>query len=97
MELLDERQSVVRRLISDRYLLARRIDGVLKVPSVFLRDGEPMTELHGTATVLADSGFSDEEALTWLLEVEPMLGVSPIEALRAGRKAEVRRVAQALS
>ena len=27
---------------------------------------------------------------------EESLGISPIEALRAGRKAEVRRVAQAL-
>jgi hypothetical protein len=46
--------------------------------------------------VLADSGFTDEQAMHWLLSQEDSLGVAPIDALRAGRKAEVRRVAQAL-
>ena len=32
----------------------------------------------------------------WLLTEEESLGTAPIDALRAGRKAEVRRVAQAL-
>jgi hypothetical protein len=45
---------------------------------------------------LGDAGYSDDEAMHWLLSAEESLGVSPIEALRAGRKAEVRRVAQAL-
>ena len=44
-----------------------------------------------------DARFSDDEAMDWLLEPEESLGTSPIEALRAGRKAEVRRVAQALA
>lgn len=88
--------SRVRRLIEERALLAVRVDGVLKVPASFIRDGEPLSELKGTLIVLADSGFSDEEAMQWLLAVDDSLGVSPIEALRAGRKAEVRRVAQAL-
>ena len=51
----------------------------------------------GTVTLLADVGFADDEAVEWMLEVEPSLGTSPIAALRAGRKAEVRRVAQALA
>lgn len=55
-----------------------------------------MTELRGTLTVLADDGFDDEEAMTWMLEPEESLGAAPIDALRDGRKAEVRRVAQAL-
>ncbi len=88
--------SKVRRLIEDRSLLATRIDGVLKVPELFLRDDEPLVELKGTLVVLNDSGFSDEEAMNWLLSPEESIGTSPIEALRAGRKAEVRRVAQAL-
>jgi hypothetical protein len=46
--------------------------------------------------VLGDAGFADEEAVDWLIDVEETLGVAPIDALRAGRKAEVRRVAQAL-
>ena len=96
-ELLGIKVSQVRRLIEDRALLARKIDGVWKVPSSFIVDSEPMSELRGTLVVLGDSGFSDDEAMDWLLNVEPSLGVAPIDALRAGRKAEVRRVAQALA
>ncbi|TYL51094.1 Rv2175c family DNA-binding protein [Agromyces mariniharenae] len=89
--------SRIRKLIDDRHLLATRVDGVLKVPASFLRDDAPLPELHGTAVVLADAGFSDAEALEWLLGEEDSLGTSPIAALRAGRKSEVRRVAQALA
>lgn len=89
--------SRVRRLIEDKHLGAKRIDGVLKVPALFIRDGEPLSELRGTLVLLQDDGFADEEAVDWLLTVEDSLDASPIEALRAGRKAEVRRVAQALA
>lgn len=95
-EILGLSPSRVRRLIEDRHLLAVRRDGVLRVPALFLRDGEPLPELRGTAIVLGDAGYDDEEAVAWLLEPEASLGTSPIEALRSGRKAEVRRVAQAL-
>lgn len=88
--------SRVRRLIEDHALLAIRVDGVWQVPEVFLRDGEPLPELRGTLILLADSGFSDEEAMHWLLNDEESLGTTPIDALRSGRKAEVRRIAQAL-
>ncbi|SFR79119.1 hypothetical protein SAMN05428970_2491 [Agromyces sp. CF514] len=97
VELFDSTPSRVRRLIDDRHLLAARIDGVLKVPAVFIKDGHPLPELHGTIMVLGDGGFSDAEALDWLLNEDDSLGVSPIAALLAGRKAEVRRVAQALA
>jgi len=89
--------SRVRRLIDDRHLAAKRIDGVLKVPSDFIKDGQPLGELRGTLIVLGDAGFNDEEAVDWLIEEEETLGAAPIDALRAGRKAEVRRVAQALA
>jgi len=95
-ELLSLKVSQVRRLIEDRALLARKIDGVWKVPAAFIVDGEPMSELRGTLIVLGDSGFTDDEAMDWLLNPEDSLGTSPIAALQAGRKAEVRRVAQAL-
>jgi hypothetical protein len=95
-ELLGIKVSQVRRLIEDRALLARRVDGVWRVPELFLRDNEPLSELRGTLVLLSDLGFSDDEAMDWLLLPEESLGVSPIDALRAGRKAEVRRVAQAL-
>lgn len=95
-EILGLKVSQVRRLIEDRSLLARRVDGVWKVPELFIVDGEPMHELKGTLVVLADAGFSDDEAMSWLLSDEESLGTTPVAALLAGRKAEVRRVAQAL-
>jgi hypothetical protein len=95
-EILGLKVSQVRRLIEDRALLAYRLDGVWKVPADFLDGAEPLSELRGTLVVLGDSGFTDAEAMQWLLEPEDSLGVSPIAALHEGRKAEVRRVAQAL-
>lgn len=89
--------SQVHRLIEERTLLASRIDGVVKVPELFLADTEPLRELRGTVLLLLDDGFSESEAMNWLLEEEDSLGTSPILALRAGRKSEVRRVAQALA
>ena len=96
VEALGLPQGRVRRLIEERALLALRVDGVLKVPADFIRDREPLGELRGTVIVLHDAGFSDDEAVNWMLTENELLGVAPIDALRAGRKAEVRRVAQAL-
>jgi excisionase family DNA binding protein len=89
--------SRVRRLVEDRHLLAVRRDGVLSVPEDFLAGDEPLRELRGTVILLGDCGFGDPEAVDWLLSPEESLGAAPIDALRAGRKAEVRRVAQALA
>jgi len=86
----------VRKMIEDHHLLAIRRDKTLVIPSVFIRDGEPLPELRGTIFVLQDMGFSPEESMAWLLEAEDSLGAAPIDALLAGRKAEVRRIAQAL-
>jgi hypothetical protein len=97
VEVLGLSQSRVRQLIEDKHLLAVRRDGKLSVPSSFIRDGSPVGELRGTLIVLSDDGFTDEQAMEWLLEVDDSLGVPPIDALLAGRKAEVRRVAQALA
>ncbi|WP_066038996.1 Rv2175c family DNA-binding protein [Herbiconiux solani] len=88
--------SQVRRLIEDRHLVAVRRDGVIQVPADFIRDGEPLTELRGTIILLADNRFTDDEIMEWLLEPNELLDAAPLAALRAGRKAEVRRIAQAL-
>lgn len=90
-------QSRVRQLIDDKQLLAVRRNGTVQVPAAFIRDGAPLAELRGTLIVLGDDGFTDEQAMDWLISVDDSLRTSPIEALRAGRKAEVRRVAQALA
>lgn len=96
VDLLGLSVSQVRRLIEDDRLAAKKVDGVLKVPAPFVRDGEPLPELHGTLVLLRDCGFHTDELVDWMTSPEESLGVSPIEALQAGRKAEVRRVAQAL-
>ncbi|WP_119698553.1 Rv2175c family DNA-binding protein [Microbacterium halotolerans] len=86
----------VRRLLEDGVLVASRRDGVLKVPSVFIVNGEPLSSLRGTVVVLHDVGFDVDEMIDWLLNYEDSLGNAPIESLLAGRKAEVRRIAQVL-
>lgn len=96
-EAVGESVSRVRRMIDDHHLVATRRDGVVVVPDVFIRDGEVLAEIRGTVIVLLDAGFSTDDALQWLLESEPSLGCAPIEALRSGRKAEVRRVAQTVA
>ena len=96
VDILGVPQGKVRRLLEERILLGTRVDGVLKVPSDFLVDGEPLGDLRGTLVVLGDAGFTDDECIHWLLNDEDSLGTTPVAALKAGRKAEVRRVAQAL-
>lgn len=89
----------VRRLLQDRCLVATRRGErhVLSVPAALLVDGTPLPELRGTLTVLADSGYADDEALRWLFTPDDSLPGTPVDALRAGRKTEVRRRAQALA
>lgn len=87
----------VRRLVEDYVLPATGGRGAERVPEAFLDGSEPRSDVRGTFMLLLDSGFSHDGALDWLLSVEDSLGVAPIDALIAGRKAEVRRVAQALA
>ena len=89
----------VRRMLQDRYLVGVRRGqrNVLSVPSALIVDGAPLSELRGTLTVLFDSGYDDESALRWLFTPDESLPGTPLDALRAGRKTEVRRRAQALA
>ena len=97
VEVLGEPLGRVRRMLDEQQLIGSRREGPLKVPSAFIVDGQPLSSLRGTAIVLHDAGFSDDEAIDWLLAPEETLGVAPIESLLAGRKSEVRRVAQTLA
>lgn len=96
-ELLGEPLGRVRRLLDEHQLIGSRRDGPVRVPAVFIVDGRPLSSLRGTVIVLQDAGFTDDEAIDWLLEPEDSIGAAPIEALLAGRKSEVRRVAQTLA
>ena len=95
-EVLGEPLGRVRRMLDELQLVGSRRDGVFKVPAVFIVQGEPIGSLRGTLFVLHDAGFTGDEAIDWLLAPEESIGIPPIEALRVGRKSEVRRVAQAL-
>ena len=97
-ETLDLKVTRVHTLISERQLLAvRDAEGVRRVPALFMREDRVLESLKGTLIVLADSGFSDEEAITWLFTEDESLPGRPIDALHDGRKTEVRRRAQALA
>ena len=86
--------SAVRRMIEDRELLAARVGErhVVAVPEQFL-DERVLRHLRGTFTVLADGGMDDEEVLRWLFTRDSSLPVegTPVDALAAGFKTEVRR------
>ena len=87
----------VRQAIRDRELLAVRVDGVLRVPALFLGEEKAIKGLPGVITLLSDAGYSDDEAVRWLLTADPSLPGSPAEALAENRGTEVKRRAQALA
>lgn len=97
VEALGEPLGRVRRLIDEHYLIGSRRSGVFAVPSVFLVDGHPLSSLRGTIIVLQDAGFTDDEVIDWLLAFDESLERSPIDALLAGHKSVVRRLARTLA
>ena len=97
VDALDETPGRVRRLLDEHHLVGSRRNGPVSVPAVFIVDGAPLSSLRGTIIALQDAGFSDDEVIDWLLAEEESLGRSPIAALLAGHKSEVRRVARALA
>lgn len=96
-ELLNLPLGKVHRLIEEHSLIETRIGGVRKVPADAIQNGEPLHSLKGTILVLLDSGFTPQSALEWLYSPEESLGTTPMAALVAGKKAEIRRLAQALA
>lgn len=87
----------VRQMLRERKLIGVRHDGVLRVPAAFVHDGTVLKGLSGTLTVLADAGYSDDEALRWLFTPDDSLPGSPVRALVENRGTEVKRRAQALA
>lgn len=90
--------SAVRRMVDDGSLveIRRGTPKVRCVPAELIKDGELTPYIAGTITVLRDAGFEDEELLRWLFTPDDSLPGRPIDELRAGRRGEVRRRAQAL-
>lgn len=96
-ELLNIAPGKVRRLIEEHHLIGIKRNGEIQIPSEIIINGEPLHSLKGTILVLMDSGFSLQAAIDWLYSNNELLGNTPINSLIAGRKAEVRRIAQSLA
>lgn len=107
---LGVKPSHVRELLRERHLVAARTgpNDAISIPEEFLVARDAATEsepgaaheilptLRGTLTVLADAGLDDSAIIEWLLAHNEELGTSPLAALREGRRAPVRRIAQTL-
>jgi CHAT domain-containing protein len=98
-QLLDVSITKVHGLLDERALAALRVGErrIRSVPAAFLKDGHVVESLKGTIVVLSDAGYSDEELITWLFTPDESLRGRPIDALRDGRKTEIRRRAQSLA
>ncbi|WP_309066355.1 Rv2175c family DNA-binding protein [Microbacterium sp.] len=97
VEVLGETPGRVRRLLDEHHLIGSRRHGAFAVPAVFVVDGRPLSSLRGTVIALKDAGFTDDEAIDWLLAEDDTLGRTPIAALLDGHKSEVRRIARTLA
>lgn len=88
----------VRSMMADGEFLAVRRGNpkVLSVPRQLV-DPEPLELLPGTVTILADAGFSEVEIMTWLFTPHESLIGTPVDSMRAGRRTEVRRLAQTMA
>jgi len=85
----------VHQMLRDGQLLAVRRNGILIIPALFILDDVIVKGLSGTITVLKDSGYSEDEILSWLFTADDSLPGTPVDALRGDRGREVKRRAQA--
>lgn len=94
--------SRVRELLRERHLIGTRRgdNNAVYLPSAQLVSDAEGTRIvatvRGTILVLADAGLSDDEIVAWLMAEHEELGESPLHALRSGKRAHVRRLAQAV-
>ena len=98
-EQIGEPLSKVRQLLRERRLVAvqRGTPPVKQVPAELVHDGKLLKGLAGALTVLRDAGYSDLEALRWLLTDDPAIPGRPVDAMAAGRDTAVKRRAQVLA
>lgn len=89
------RQSDVRRQLKEGDLIGvrRGPNKALAIPADFVTPEGPQPALRGTVTVLIDGGMNEVEVVDWLFSPDDSLPVpgSPMNALLAGFKTEVRR------
>lgn len=89
----------IHNMVGEGRLLAAKVGDrqARAVPALFLTEVGPLESLKGTLSVLHDAGFTDEQAIRWLYTEDDTLPGRPVDALREGRKTEIRRRAQALA
>lgn len=92
----------IKQLVRDRQLFTvAGPDGRPRIPAEIITKGpdgwEPLWNLPGTLTLLADGGFSPEEAAAWLFAPQEEIGEAPLEALLKGRHHRVNAVAAMLA
>jgi hypothetical protein len=98
-EQIDQPLPKVRQLLREGKLVAldRGDPPVKQVPVEFVADGRLVKGLAGALTVLRDAGYSDVEAVRWLLTEDPAIPGRPVDAMAQGRDTAVKRRAQALA
>jgi hypothetical protein len=98
-ELLNVSITKVHGLLDERAVVAVRVGArnIRSIPALFIQDGHVVDSLKGTIAVLGDAGFTDEELISWLFTPDESLRGRPVDALREGRKTEIRRRAQSLA
>jgi hypothetical protein len=96
---LEERPSRIKDLIRERRLVVVEVGDPPSpsVPTEFVHDGQLIKGLSGALTVLADAGYSAEQAVAWLLTENDQLSARPVDFMAAGRHTAVKRVAMALA
>jgi hypothetical protein len=89
----------VRQLVREGKLVvvARGTPPVKQVPVELVHDGELIKGLSGALTVLRDAGYTDVQALRWLLTEDDAIPGRPVDAMAAGRHHAVKRRAQVLA
>jgi hypothetical protein len=98
-ELLNVSITKVHGLLDERAVVAVRVGerNIRSIPALFIQDGHVVDSLKGTIAVLGDAGYTDEELIAWLFTPDESLRGRPVDALREGRKTEIRRRAQSLA
>lgn len=98
-EQIGEPLSKIRDWIREGRLavIQRGTPPIKSVPSEFVHDGELIKGLSGAMTVLADAGYSTEQAMRWLLTEEPTLPGRPVDLMAKGSHHAVKRLAMTLA
>ena len=96
---IGEPLSKLRQMLREGRLVAvpRGKPPVKQVPADLVHDGKLVKGLAGALTVLRDAGYSDLEALRWLLTDDPGIPGRPVDAMAQGRDTAVKRRAQVLA